>query len=120
MWVKLRSEFSSAYRRRYGHFDENWKIEIAELKVRVEVQPQVNYRALRWSEEKAAKKWSPSKCYFAGQWHDATSYDRLSLRGGSAYAGPALIHDGQSTILVPPSGSATADEFGNVVVNLTW
>jgi N-methylhydantoinase A len=55
-------------------------------------------------------------------WFDAAApvptprYDRAALRAPHALAGPAVIEDEWSTILVPPGWRAQADAFGHILM----
>ena len=45
-------------------------------------------------------------------------YDRLALGIGAALAGPAIIEEASSTLIVPPDAHATVDPSGNLIVDL--
>ncbi|HEX2172722.1 MAG TPA: hypothetical protein VHL09_09795, partial [Dehalococcoidia bacterium] len=45
-------------------------------------------------------------------------YDRYALRGGMRFAGPAIVEERESTIVVLPGCRAEADRFGNLLVTL--
>jgi N-methylhydantoinase A len=48
--------------------------------------------------------------------HDTMIYDRTLLGPGAAIAGPAVIEEPATTIVVLPDQSATIDEYGNVTI----
>jgi N-methylhydantoinase A/oxoprolinase/acetone carboxylase beta subunit len=43
-------------------------------------------------------------------------YERLRLRAGHAFAGPALVEASDTTYLVPPGARCRIDRFGNAVL----
>jgi N-methylhydantoinase A len=51
-----------------------------------------------------------------GAWHRAAIYDRLALPVGATVAGPAVLEQPDTTILVEPGQLAKVDGFGNVVL----
>ncbi len=55
---------------------------------------------------------------FGGQWLDTPVLDRRRLAAGSAIAGPAIIEETMSTLLVPPGAEAIVDASGNIVITL--
>jgi N-methylhydantoinase A len=46
--------------------------------------------------------------------HDTPFYTRGALRAGDVVAGPAIVEQLDSTVLVPPEVAAEVDEFGNI------
>ena len=48
----------------------------------------------------------------------APVYERSALPAGMRLAGPALIEEASSTLLVPPGASATVQASGNIVIEL--
>jgi N-methylhydantoinase A/oxoprolinase/acetone carboxylase beta subunit len=45
-------------------------------------------------------------------------YRREDLPAGQAIAGPAVIEERESTLIVPPDASAAVEDQGNIVVTL--
>jgi N-methylhydantoinase A len=52
-----------------------------------------------------------------GRWHEAAVYDRLALPVGTRIAGPAILEQPDTTILVDPGLVAVVDRFGNVILS---
>lgn len=46
-------------------------------------------------------------------------YERLRLKKGNVLAGPALVEQMDSTIVITPGSEATVDTFGNIVIVLS-
>ena len=43
-------------------------------------------------------------------------YDRAALRAGNRLEGPAIVHQYDSTTVIPPGLAATIDGYGNIVI----
>ncbi len=58
------------------------------------------------------------RAYFeeVGGWTECAVYDRSSLRPGDAVPGGAIVEQPDTTIVVPPRWTATADGLGNLVL----
>jgi len=54
----------------------------------------------------------------AGGFIETTVYDRYRLAGGDELAGPAVVEEEGSTLVVGPGASARVAPSGNVVVTL--
>ncbi len=54
--------------------------------------------------------------YHAGQWHTAPVHPRATLRAGERIAGPALICDDTSTIVIDPGWRLRVDDDGRLQV----
>lgn len=54
----------------------------------------------------------------AGDYVDADVFDRHCLASGSTVAGPAIIEEVDTTIVIPPGASARIDAFRNVIATL--
>ncbi len=50
------------------------------------------------------------------EWSDATVWDRLALPVGGAVAGPAVLEQPDTTILIEPGQRGRVDRFGNLVL----
>jgi len=51
-----------------------------------------------------------------GQWVEAAVYDRLALPVGFTVAGPAVLEQPDTTILIEPGLAGTADGHGNLIL----
>ncbi len=61
---------------------------------------------------------SLSRCWFdrSGP-HETPRFDRDTLAIGARIAGPAIIEDAWSTVVVPPGYAATIDRFGHLFLH---
>ena len=58
------------------------------------------------------------RVYFAGAWHGAKIYRRERLPPGARLAGPAIIEQMDSTLVLDPGARAEVDELGNILVTV--
>ena len=56
------------------------------------------------------------KAYFDGEWLDTGIYRREQLPPGAKLAGPAIVEQYDTTILIEPGSVAEVDRFGNLVI----
>lgn len=50
--------------------------------------------------------------------HEATIYDGTRLEPGMSFAGPAVIEDPGTTIVVHPTNTVTIDDYGNIHIKI--
>jgi N-methylhydantoinase A len=55
------------------------------------------------------------RAYFADGYLETPVYDRYGLSPGAVIAGPALIEERESTVVIGPHDTVKMDEFGNLV-----
>ena len=56
------------------------------------------------------------RVHFGAEWHDTAIYDRLSLPVGTRIAGPAILEQPDTTVLIEPGLAGRVDEFGNTII----
>ncbi|MFC6837467.1 hydantoinase/oxoprolinase family protein [Halomarina ordinaria] len=56
------------------------------------------------------------EAHFGGEAHETPVYDRERLAPGSAVAGPAVLEQDESTVVVPPAWTASVEPDGTVVL----
>lgn len=73
------------------------------------------HRAGAWTDGVAAPETARSaRVYVEAQWHDAQVLRRECLPAGERVAGPAVVHQMDSTILLLPGDEGVVDEHGNL------
>jgi N-methylhydantoinase A len=55
--------------------------------------------------------------YFDGEYHETPIYDRETLRPGNEVAGPAILVEDDSTVVIQPEHVATVDRYANIEIN---
>jgi len=109
--------FKSIHQRLYGFAtDEPWELDTLRVTVSApsghRLKPQPARRA-----EPGAKIARSAKCWFAGHGAMTTAfYDRDALAVEARVAGPAVIEDPWSTVVIPPAAVAWVDGLQNLQI----
>ncbi|HLI09438.1 MAG TPA: hydantoinase B/oxoprolinase family protein [Ktedonobacteraceae bacterium] len=115
------ARFHALHEQRYGHSHPEQPVQIVAVRVKAILQPQqpdlpaMPYDGL--SPERALLGERPM--IFASGEHMAHIYDRERLRHGNHIVGPALLVQGDSTILLPPDWEGQIDAYGNINARFT-
>lgn len=112
--------FTETYRRTFSRTPPEGKIEI--INIRVSMRAKVPGPGIAFSvpsggsaAAKASRKvYSPEAAAFV----DTPVYDRAALPAGVKVAGPAIVEEAESTLVVGPHATMHADENGNLIVDL--
>ncbi len=114
---KLAAEFHVAHERAYGHADAAVPVEIVNLRVdgfgRIDRLPEPPEPA---ASAGAPKPIGSRRVHFdrATGWTEAAIYRREQLKSGHRIAGPAIVMQRDSTLVVLPGQTARADRRGTV------
>jgi N-methylhydantoinase A len=115
------SSFHSLHQKTYGYQNEDKIVEIVNIRLRARGVPEKpKFLAAR------ALKEQPPKEAFLGKREvvfDQRAYKthicaRDKLLSGNRIAGPAILVEYSSTIVIPPFAEATVDAYGNVVMDI--
>lgn len=114
----VRRDFLAAYEQRYGHRDEAATIEVGG--VRLSGLGSVGALVLR-APPSGAPEAVPKgvrEVYFeaTGGWTSTAVYDGASLGPGASLAGPAVIEEATTSIVIEPGHSCTVDPLGNFLI----
>jgi len=110
----LAERFEEEHERTYGHRGHDGVVELVNLHLVASGsrdQPRVP-QALEY-RGRLSRKPAQRKAYFDGRWHDARILTRDSV---DKLDGPAVIHEFDTTVLVPPGFSAATDSNSNLVL----
>jgi N-methylhydantoinase A len=66
----------------------------------------------------ADAKVAEADVWFAGAWHPTAYYDRVKLKPGMTFAGPAIVEQYDSTTIVPPATTVHVDHVGNLMITI--
>jgi N-methylhydantoinase A len=58
------------------------------------------------------------RIYVGGEWVEADVYERRDLRPGASIAGPAIVEQPDTTVLLQPGDSGVVDSLGNLIVTV--
>lgn len=116
----ITASFEEVYRRLYERLSLAVPLEIINWRVTVSgPMPTVRLQkpAVEQSAVQDAHKGS-RQVYFPGGYRETVVYDRYRLLPGARFAGPAIVEERESTVIVGPDGSFAIDEQWNLVVAL--
>ena len=110
--------FHRVHERAFGHADLQAPVEIVNLRVQLRAE-----RARVPLREVAAGPAEPSprarrRVWVDGRPVDARVFDRDALGRSARLAGPAIVEQPDTTVLVPAGHAAEVDRFGNLLISL--
>jgi N-methylhydantoinase A len=113
--VTVRKRFEEEYSKLYGSTPSNVEPEILTWRLRASgPKPQPSIAPV-FDESNPLRDprpmWFPDEGYIEG-----TVYDRYSLKPGFEFAGPAVVEERESTMVIGPGGGARVTENGNLEV----
>jgi N-methylhydantoinase A len=111
--------FDAAYRTAFGRLLESGSRRIVNLRSAVTGQrPKFDLLALAPPEGGSVEgsRVAARPVHFRDAWLETPVYDRLSLPVGARIAGPAILAQPDTTILIEPGHAGAIDRFGNVLI----
>ena len=118
----VREAFLAAYRQMFGKVPPVANIEIINIRVAVSavtgdgtLNTSVDRKTAGSARKRARRAWIGA----LGRYQEIPVHDRFALRAGDEIAGPAIVEEASSTLIVPPDARATTDSSGNIVVELS-
>ncbi|UCG72232.1 MAG: hydantoinase B/oxoprolinase family protein [Chromatiales bacterium] len=112
-----RAAFQLTHRQRYGFAPEQAAPVVESLRVTAAGGGRTAPARVATGARQAAIGPGTTKMYCAGEWHPATVCDRATLQPGAAIAGPAIVADDNSTTVVMPGWTLTADADGLLILD---
>ncbi|WP_198666207.1 hydantoinase/oxoprolinase family protein [Tropicimonas sp. IMCC34043] len=120
----LRQAFHAAYAQAYGDrtFDADWAVLGVHWRLRatavgrtltLDELPTLDGDVAR-AQRGTRRVWFPETAGFT----DCPVYDRYRFSPGDRIAGPAIVEERESTIVLPPDSDTTVDPHGNLVTTL--
>lgn len=119
---EIRALFDKNYERLYGRTYPEIPIEFVNFRARASlpVQP-LKLQELDKKKGDVKNAVKGERLAFSGQAKEFIPfkvYDRYKLFSGASFAGPAIIEERESTIIVGESATASVDEFGFLWMNM--
>nr|WP_281419550.1 hypothetical protein [Falsiroseomonas tokyonensis] len=111
----LRAAFEQEYRRLYGRIEAGLPVETVGWRVIV-AGPTPKLELARARDGAARSLKGTRQAWFGTGFVQAEVHDRTALRPGDRLAGPALVEERESTLVLPPASRATVDAALNLVV----
>ncbi len=121
---KMMSDFHSVHMDFFGKHYEQTPVEIATIRVEgVGVMPEMEIRTIeKGTEDPSGAHIDSRKIVFKvegqGKEMDSNVYDRSKLKAGNVVAGPAVINQMDTTILIEPGCVAKVNDYGIIVVDV--
>lgn len=110
--------FDQAYQATYGRLLKNGQRRVMNLRTAViGRRPKFDLRTLApttGSVEAALK--GIRTVHFENAWYETAIYNRLALPVGAVIAGPAILEQPDTTVLVDPGLTAKVDDYGNTII----
>ena len=121
---RIEDSFWHEYNRLYGRYVKDVAVEGVTWRVWAHGSvPQIDLKALEEGKRKASRKSlkGTRKAYFpeGKEFIETKVYDRYALNPGDRLGGPAIVEERESTAVFGPDSSATVDEFGNLIIELS-
>lgn len=120
---KLRADFHDIHEREYSRRFEDSDIEVPNIRVRgVGLMPPLEKVEVESGEEAppegALRYEGPAWFRVQGELKEVETryYDRSSLKAGNRLQGPTIVHQYDSTTVIPPGLAASIDGYGNIVI----
>jgi N-methylhydantoinase A len=113
--ARLGEAFHRAHERVFGHADPRAPVEIVNLHVQLRgTRPRVPL--VEVAAGTGASPTGTRRVWLDGRPAEARVYERASLGAGDRVAGPAIVEQPDTTVLVPGGDVADVDRFGNLLI----
>ncbi len=116
----LADAFHKRHERRYGYASRDERVELATVRVTAigaaGTRPHTALAAGGERRDASDARVGSRRAWDAGAFVDAAIYDREKLTAGSAFSGPAIVEQYDTTSWIPAGWNAVADAAGNVIV----
>ena len=117
----LRSAFERVYEERFGRTLPDVPVEVVSWRLRASAAPMASEVRLEQGEQaNVSAPTGERPVYFPeiGAYRPTPVYARTGPVAGQSIAGPAIIEESESTIVVGPQGRVVVHENGNLVMHL--
>jgi len=120
---RIATTFDEIYRALYGRKGPDVPLEVINWRVVASgPRPEMNLKLPRDRAKTGSDARKGSRqAYFPeqGGFVETAIYDRYTLDSGAEFAGPAIVEERESTLIIGARGRARVDERLNVIVELT-
>jgi len=116
--AEIKDDFETRHDRRFG-FSLDAPLEIANLRVigRGVVEGVTIEEHEPGGADPSGAEVGSESVYFDGAYHETPIYDRTALRPGNEIAGPAVVIEDDSTVVIQPDHTARIDRYANIEIN---
>ena len=116
---RIRSDFNRLHAHTYGFANPEFEVEMVNARVFAVGKfgrPQLPEIGVRRLTDGPLETKARRRVFFGGAFVDTNIYDVTALRADDEIAGPCVIEDPRSTIVVMPGQIATVDRFRNLMI----
>jgi N-methylhydantoinase A len=117
----ISAAFDETYRNLYGRQGPDVPLEVINWRVVASgPRPEMNFKMPRDSASGSDMRKGSRRAYFPEreEYVDTAVYDRYALKPGMQFAGPAIVEERESTLIIGMHGKALVDDRLNVIVEL--
>jgi N-methylhydantoinase A len=117
----LQAAFEGAYREKFALTPPDVPVEFINVRIAARAPVaggEVAQARAANTPGNAVKGRRPAWFPEGGDWVETTVYDRARLAAGETFAGPAVIEEEGSTLVIGPGGRARVAPSGNIIVSL--
>jgi N-methylhydantoinase A len=117
----IADSFYKAHLQRFGYADKSEAVEIVNLRFKLGLEldkPQVVAAQAAASDSKDALL-GEAQVVFSGGPTTTRLYDRDKLGTGNQIAGPAIVLQMDTTIVMPPGWAGSVDDYGNLLLEMS-
>lgn len=117
---EMLASFHDAHRKRYGHADENRRVEVVNIRVRMVATSEAIDLPTRSAGTPGAEHavLKRKQVMFGNEWMETPVLDRSLLLPGNTFIGPAIVHEYSATTVVLPGREARVDSFSNLIIEV--
>ena len=114
----IKDGFEARHDRRFG-FSLDAPLEIANLRAigKGTIEGVTIEEAEPGGSDPSEARVGTEEVYFDGAWRETPIYDRTKLQPGNEVAGPAIVVEDDSTVVIQPDHVARVDRYANIEVN---
>ncbi|WP_159587705.1 hydantoinase/oxoprolinase family protein [Chelativorans xinjiangense] len=113
----LARAFFETYERNFGHHDPAAPVEIVNARLRV----LAHLSRTDYAQDKPAAETGEAKTiqvWFGEGYRDTKLIERVGLKPGDSFSGPAIVTQLDTTTIVPPGATIRIDEASNMIMDL--
>lgn len=114
----LAARFDGLYRRRYGHAMTD-PVQLVHLRVRATgktPRPRIQTVDERGPSPLSPRATRQAFCFAVGEMTEYSVYERVDLRRGDRFDGPAIVQEDTTNLVLYSDQFARVDEFGHILV----
>lgn len=118
---QVRQAFAAAYLERFGLELPEMKPVLANVRTTViGMRDRISLNIFKPNPKNTLEeaRVGTRKVFFDGAWHDTSIYARERLPAGAVFAGPVIVEQSDSAVVIDPGTSAAVDAFGNILIDV--